>query len=136
MTTEKNLWPAFLLDELPITPKKILNEQADFLAKRTKNILTGKIRVNPLESNHSEIHYDFDIIAPNLNGYRYRLFQIKHDTILFYPCTLIEGFDTYHIINSEDELLSKLQEIFNSIQTQNVIKSLIAQSIQDTDDTI
>jgi hypothetical protein len=134
--TTKNLWPEFSLAELPRTPKIILNEQAEFLARRTKNLLAGNIRVNSLESNHSEIYYDFDIIAPNLNGYRYNLFKIKHKTISLYPCTLIEDVYKSHIINDEDELLSKLQEIFNSIQTQKVIKSLIAQSIQDVDDTI
>ncbi len=129
MTTE-NLWPQFSLDELPRTPKTILNEQAEFFAYATKNLLTAKIKVRPSPSSLDEIDYEFEIVAPNLGGYKYQLLKISQNTISMYPCRLeVEG--NFNEIENEQELVEKLKEIFNSEKIKKVIKSLIAQSIED-----
>ncbi len=129
MTTE-NLWPQFSLDELPRTPKIILNEQAEFLAEGTKNLLTAKIKVRPSPFVFDEVDYDFEIVAPNLGGYKYQLLKISQSTLSMYPCRLeVEG--NFHEIESEQKLLEKLKDIFNSEKIKNIIKSLIAQSIED-----
>ena len=128
--TTKNLWPEFQLENVIRTPKAILNEQAEFLAKGTKNLLNGNITIS--SSRNGDIDYFFYIVAPNLGGYSYHLLRINHKTISMYPCVLFDSSNPkgYDIIN-EDDLLDKLSEIFNSPQTQKVITSLISQSIDE-----
>lgn len=122
MTTTDNLWPEFALDEVIRSPKTILNEQAEFLAKGTKNLLTANVRTAP--SNGGGILYFFEIIAPNLNGYKYSLFYILQRDVFFYPCNFNGQFD----IDSEEMLLHELKDLFNADSTKKVISSLLAQS--------
>lgn len=129
--TTRNLWPEFQLENVLRTPKAILNEQAEFLAKGTKNLLNANIKISASTIKPEEISYSFNIIAPNLGGYSYHLFRIVQNTISMYPCILYNNdYQTYEIMD-ETDFLEKLAEIFNSPQTQKVITSLISQSIDE-----
>ena len=137
MTTTGNLWPEFALDEVIRSPKMILNEQADFLAKGTKNLLTANIK--SYVDNLGDLIHDFFIVVPNLNGYKYYLFSIAHDTVLLYPCfmkeTEEEGVE-WQKVNDENELLDVLKQIFNSERTKMVIRSLVSQSRENLAPTV
>ena len=124
MTTIENLWPEFPVDNLVKSPKSILEEQAIFLATNTKNLLTANI--NTHTNFDGRLEHTFEIVAPALNGYKYSLFTINQKDIFLYPCRL-EGEGQYSI-NTEDDLIKKLKDIFNSAETQKIINSLMSQS--------
>lgn len=127
MTTTENLWPDFDIEIGIKSSKKILLEQADFLMKATKNILVAKIETN---SHTDFIDHNFNIIAPQLNGYIYMLFILRQQGLNMYPCSLF--FDGKEIkIDNEEVLLSELKKTFSHSSTKNVIISLLAQSRDD-----
>jgi hypothetical protein len=131
----RNLWPEDIAVTDVVAPVTILKEQASLLGERTKNLVEGSV-VTPgtvrgvdfmLKNRFS---YGFDLVAPALNNYRYRLFSISHG-VEFYPLT-INGSealtsDEFHV-NNEEEFLKALEAIFSSDKTKGIISSLIAQS--------
>lgn len=133
MTTTDNLWPEFSLDEVVRSPKMILTEQAEFLAKGTKNLLNANIKVTAFSDN--SIIYYFEIVAPNLNGYKYNLFTLYQQDIFFYPLTLSRNEERY-LINNEADLLEALKSVFSADLTKRIINSLIAQSKENEAPTI
>ena len=124
IATIENLWPEFATDDVIRSPKIILREQASFLGKRTKNILTGNIRT---ESWKNQFSHSFQIVAPNLNNYTYTLFTIVEEDIFGFPCKFQS--ESSFSIKSEEELLERLKVIFSSEETKKVINSLLSQSI-------
>ena len=126
MTTTENLWPDFALDTEIRGPKTILTEQASFLANGTRNLLTADVIVAPY-GNDGGLSYRFEIIASNLNGYKYTLFRIFQGDIFYYPCNFSMGSKSF-TVNSEGELLQTLKGVFSDAETTKIITSLIAQS--------
>ena len=124
--TIENLWPDFTTDAVVRSPKTVLREQASFLGKRTKNILTGNIRT---ESYQGRFSHNFQIVAPNLNNYTYTLFTIVEEDIFGFPCKFQD--ETFFSIKTEEELLERLKNIFSSDETKKVINSLMSQSIEN-----
>ncbi len=124
----QNLWPDFLFDETVRSPKNILEEQAHFLAKMTKNVLTASVRTESIENG--EIRNIFQIIAPKLDGYRYTLFTIVQKSINPFPCK-IDGEKSYSIKN-EESLVEKLKSILGSGETKRIISILISQSVENS----
>jgi hypothetical protein len=122
----ENLWPDFTTDEIVRSPKIILREQASFLGKSTKNILTGNIRT---ESWRNQFSHSFQIVAPNLNNYTYTLFTIVEEDIFGFPCKFQS--ESAFSIKNEEELLARLKEIFSSDDTKKIINSLMSQSIEN-----
>ena len=127
----RNLWPEDIDVSEVIAPVTILKEQASLLGERTKNLVEG--RVTPNNDNFlytTDFVYDFDLVAPALNNYRYRLFTIEHNVDL-YPL-FIRNFEAFAVprleVPNEEEFLTRLAEIFSSRKAKSVIKSLIAQS--------
>jgi hypothetical protein len=127
-TTTTNLWPELSLDEVVRSPKMILNEQALFLSNITKNILSVKVKTRGLGGG--PVAHEFDIVAPNLNGYSYNLLNVEQRDILSsYPCKIYStDKNNGESVENEEELLQKLKLIFSSHETQRVISSLISQS--------
>ena len=127
MTTTENLWPEFIFHNLVKSPKTILVEQADFLAKNTKNLLTANIKTST--HNDGQFEHTFEIIAPALNSYKYSLFTVYQKDIFLYPCRF-RG-DAEFSIMTEDDLVLKLKDIFTSDGTKKIINSLISQSVEN-----
>lgn len=147
-----DLWPDDIAVVEPvITPLSILKEQGQALEERTKNILEVKVllcssvdsyrSIDPNESNNlSEFAYSFSIVAPLLGNYRYELFRIQHNIVL-YPVHV--SFDKIYLSNSfryqhpheeafqannETDFKYILSEIFKADYTRKIINALIAQS--------
>jgi hypothetical protein len=129
----RDLWPEDIAVNEVVAPVAILRDQASLLGERTKNLVEG--RVTQRESHYSEpdFVYDFYVVAPALNNYRYRLFSISH-SVDFYPLGIQEGVfdlagrDSELKVNDEEEFLQTLAKIFSSERTKGIISSLIAQS--------
>ena len=129
----RNLWPEDIAVTGAVAPVSILKEQASLLGERTKNLVEGKVSpghgigVDLLLQNR--FSYDFDLVAPALNNYRYRLFSISH-FVEFYPLTIASAplNSNEFQVNYEEEFLKALERIFSSEKTKRIISSLIAQS--------
>src|SRR6185436_9770992 len=130
----RNLWPDDIAVTDAVAPVSLLKEQASLLGERTKNLVEG--RVTPGLGKGAafliagRFNYDFDLVAPALNNYRYHLFSISHGVEL-YPLTIsgTEALDSEDIqVNNEEEFLNELKRIFSFEKTKRIISSLIAQS--------
>jgi hypothetical protein len=128
MSVRPSLWPEDIAVTDAVAPVVILKEQASLLGQRTQNLVEA--RVYPGQSHYIEYPfvYYFELIAPALDNYRYRLFGISHG-VEFYPVRMeFEEFDGYRDAISEREFMEELAKIFSSERTKRIISSLIAQS--------
>jgi len=123
MSTD-DLWPSF--EDIPkvTSPRTILAQQAEFLAQKTKNLLTGSISQG--STNNGKIFIAFFIVAPLIKNYSYRLLTIYHD-VFYYPSEL-KFNDGMRSISNEEDLRETLKEIFNQESTKRIITSLLGQS--------
>lgn len=129
----RNLWPEDIAVSEVVAPVSILKDQASLLGERTKNLVEGRVTQRE-RFRKPDFVYDFYIVAPALNNYRYRLFSISHD-VEFYPLAIDEsgvfdadGRDFEVQASNEEEFLEALATIFSSERTKGIISSLIAQS--------
>ena len=135
------------------TPISILYEQAEYLEKKTKNIVYAEIERNTLEEYEGEngnLVYDFLIKGSYLKNYSYKLFTI---TISFelYPLDIridtktfeeIESSIATHMeicakntikINNEKEYINLLKLILSSRKVGNLINGIISLSSIEKD---
>jgi hypothetical protein len=119
-----NLWPTDLLDLQISTPLAILKKQANDLATATSAILHGEVVT---ESRSGRFEHNFFIVAPALD-YRYKLFEVDHGVEL-YPCEgYFRDFRTGTTLQSENQLISWLSDVFRDPNTHKTLASLISQS--------
>lgn len=139
----ESLWP----DDVDIGCKSssaitILREQAIMLGNATNNILKGEVR-GKKESPSGKMIFDFYILAPLLQNYRYKLLQLQIDMVNLYPVELYVneeisrelGFEVEEnrgkspiLIYDENQLKAELQRIFATRITRNVLRNLIDSS--------
>jgi len=151
-----DLWPTDISTTLNIKlPVEILQEQADLLGVKTKNLVKAIVATivkddsfddldtnEPLdylhrdENNNSEaikLAYSFVIVAPTLGNYHYSLFSIVYDLELF-PVQfnldeeLQRQINRNPVVNSEEELVELLGKILNAPKTKRIIQSLLTHS--------
>ncbi len=123
-----DLWPQ--IEAVVVrTPGTILKQQAALLGKHTKNLLEGRVLTQGRASGF--IHH-FMIDAPTLD-YRMELFSVSHDMNL-YPVR-VETAPTVRLdlppgllLNSEEEFVDWLKEVFNAAETKRVLATLLAQA--------
>jgi hypothetical protein len=140
-----DLWP----DDIEVvdikSPVAVLREQASALGQRTKNIVQAEVEQSNQNYSEDNFYYQFYIVAPALNNYRYRLFSMSHD-ICLYPLSIdveaeigeeLENAqleenqygESYILeIKTESELMEGLKAVFSANKTKRVIKALLAQS--------
>jgi len=84
----QNLWPDDLDTNEINEPLSIIDEQAQFLGQKTKNIVTARLSSTLSHADEGHFFYLFYLVAPILKGYRYRLFSfaqgIKPYPLYFY----------------------------------------------------
>ncbi|WP_375446293.1 hypothetical protein [uncultured Fibrella sp.] len=130
----QNLWPDFPTQEIK-GPKVILTEQAQYLMERTNNVLSAAVIPSSVPNNE-RILYSLFVIAPLLNGYRYKLLTISFDLAVNYPLDLSWRYpgDMKKILYDEEEFIEELRMIFNDKTTISVVSSLLSQSIAEQND--
>jgi hypothetical protein len=119
-----DFWPN-LDSTKPRTPLLILKQQAALLGKHTKNLVVADVETT---TYNGRFFHRFIIEASSLN-YRYQLFGISHDVML-YPLKLESGPNVKmaaQTFNSEDEFVSWLKGILNSGETKRILNTLLAQ---------
>ena len=128
MSVRPSLWPDDIAVTDAVAPVVLLKEQASLLGQETQNLVEA--RVHPGQSRYSEYPfvYYFELVAPALDNYRYRLFEISHG-VGFYPVRIeFEEFACPRDAISENDFMEELAKIFSSERTKRIISSLIAQS--------
>ena len=120
-----DLWPDIEQSQV-VPPVAILREQAALLGKKTNHLLEG--RVVSTNTGYGGFVHSFYIVAPTLDDYEYKLFQIEHGVNL-YPVDTNGEPPRYSkaVLASEQDLLDYIRRILNSDDTKRVIGSLLAQ---------
>lgn len=156
----KDLWPKDFKEEKDSTdPATILKEQAEELGGKTQNILKAEVKLYPQsdviidlwglssdaisEIQKYKFRYDFNIVAPAFNNYKYRLFSIGKN-IDDYPLKIYaekeildeilsnatdKNFEIETdgiLVDSEDKFLTIIEIIFNSNRTKRLINILLS----------
>src|SRR5258708_38598954 len=151
----QDLWPEDIAQVSNKAPVTILKEQASLLVQKTKNIVTAEVRqleqsseyeiVGEIRSgelgnrSHYDFNYRFYIVAPALQDYHFKLFDLSHNVEL-YPAVFKVDSDvaaelrvpllsekqagtvqTEFSAANEDELLFRLKNIFAARRTRRVI---------------
>ncbi len=122
-----DFWPELNSAKLR-TPLLILKEQAALLGKHTKNLVVADVETY----TYSDRFFHRFIIEARALSYRYELFRVSHDVML-YPIKLESGphgnllIGTSGFFNSEDEFVNWLKEVLNSGDTKRVLNTLLAQ---------
>lgn len=127
MRPTKNLWGELPSGELLTSPSAILREQAEILTDHTKGLLVGKV-VPGGQAKDDSMLFHFDIVAPFLNDYRYRLISVHHPVTL-YPVKMMDRLRSIETTsNSEEEFVENLANTLASDETRQIIAALLAQS--------
>lgn len=123
------------------TPRTVLHDLANEIAEKTDRVLLGRVfqsnlnRENPVGENiEGIVAFTFEIVAPYLEHYSVRLFNIRYNLINGYPIEYLpyqnpskNNIET-KVIKSEEEFSEYLKEVM--IVFQNIIESLYAQSVE------
>jgi hypothetical protein len=146
-----DLWPQDLGAAPTSTPLTILKEQASLLGAKMNNIIIASVKrhvlhpsfvsrnVAPAKSAtiaEEPFRYSFDLEAPALDSYTYRLFTVAFDED-FYPVRFVVdvdiaselGTDGEDVVASDEEAFKHvLSGILASQKTRKVINAIRAQS--------
>ncbi len=124
----QDLWGELPVTETVRTPVTILREQAALLEKKTENILQGNIHI---AASRDEFSVSFDIIAPSLDDYSYRVLTIDYPPIM-YPLRVREKVTREAPViwqcGDEERFTEVLGRILSHSQIRRVVTSLVAQS--------
>jgi hypothetical protein len=109
-----------------------LREQAAQLGRKTDELVQAEVvtDVDPTSSGDDRLAYRFFLKAPKLGNYRYLLFKARpYDASSSFPLEIIhEG--QIEVLGSQNQLATKLRQVFSAESTKNVIKTLISESQQ------
>jgi hypothetical protein len=120
----RDLWPDDIGVSDLISPIAILKDQASVLAQKTKGLVEGNVTS---QAQDTTFYLYFDIVAPAMGNYRYRLITVIHP-VEFYPLRIQAEFRPEARANSQEEFVEKLREIFSSDKVKSVVRALVAQS--------
>lgn len=128
----QDLWGEISLTETVRTPVTILREQAALLEKKTENVLQANVKIAASGNGFSA---SFDIIAPSLDDYSYRVLIIDYPVVM-YPVIIqdnvteedIKKNTMYRECRDEESFIQVLGEILSHPQVKKVVANLVAQS--------
>lgn len=131
--TDNDLWPA--LDDVDVmrTPLHILREVAATLAPKTQNLVEAVVTSQQMNNTGLGNSFRQTLIlrAPALGGYTYNLLSVQHD-IELWPAKVITPHQSHTSTNgevrNEEQLRTRLAEVFHHPQTVKVLRSMLAQS--------
>lgn len=132
----RDLWPKDLsMISKSNSPSSILMEQAEILAQKTGDLVRAEVITPEIPIHSGFLDYNFFIVAPRLNHYRYRLFSIWYDLNL-YPVFFELDSDIDAEVRgkkrgelrakSEQEYIDLLGKILNAEKTRRIIRTLVS----------
>lgn len=118
-----DLWPTTLTNETIVKPPvSVLREQADLLGSKTNQKIIARVRpFGP--SVVGMFEYSFELVAPDLDNYRYQLFNIAY-SINFYPLAFedIEEEIKQEVFNENLSSLKTNDFTFNDLVFKEYLK--------------
>lgn len=118
------------------SPKELMKEQAAYLKKRTKGLITAEVVTHSFvdtsiphtsKSEPSRFTEMFYLVVPKIK-YRYDLFSVSHP-VLGYPAKFTFDYDELKVTaNNEQEFLDILKQILSSNKTSRILAALLAQA--------
>lgn len=132
--SDLRFWPADLYKDLPNSPIATLQSAAAELSAATDGALEARVISDERARAGGIATYEFIVFAHALN-FRYVLFEVSHDGITLYPVTLTVSNQQYQVQNG-DQFEHTLKEVLSSRRTNAVIKSLLAQSLSISPDSV
>ena len=127
----QDLWGELPVTETAQTPVTILREQAALLEKKTENVLQENINIS---AHDSKFRARFDIIAPSLDDYSYRVLSIGYP-VFMYPLQIFEevtgAVARVRECRDEESFVQALGEILSHPRIKRVVTSLLVQSRED-----
>ncbi len=138
-----DLWPSDLGTVTIKSPVTILREQASILGAKTNNIVKARVVKTMAQSVSGTMlpfNFEFQINAPALDNYSYRLFIIAYDVDL-YPvkfrwldAAIVEemglGREPGLTASGPEEFNAILARIFGSQKTRHVIHAILSQTVE------
>lgn len=125
----ESFWNLDLEGPIEKTPKRVMQQQAEFLTEDTNGSLVGIVTTRKDPTDPRTMLHEFTVRVPALGGYKFRLFFISHSMTL-YPVTigseLLSG-TSYKCTNIE-EVEAGIREVLNNESVKRVINSLYIQS--------
>lgn len=118
----KNLWPDFNIEQGPRSPKNVIEEAGDGLAKKTKNIVKFFTSSPTIVAN--DIQIQFTLYTPRLS-YHFPFMRAKFRLDTYYPVSLVADQMPEIIANDEKELIAALTKIFTAPSTIKTIQRLM-----------
>ena len=126
----QSLWPDNIgvIDD-SLSPFTLLQQQAHFLGERTQNLLKAEVSLIHVQeySTTKQYIYQFNLVAPLLDNYRFGLFHIRYPVGYWYPVIINDGDQEFRI-ESAEALNQILRGIFFSKKTEVIVQSLIIHS--------
>ena len=123
-THTQDLWPVDIATTELRSPVAILREQATLLADKTEGLIVGNVRTVTLAE---QLQHTFMFVAPALSHCTFDLFNFTHGPSL-YPVDASNQEGKVIRIESEEEFMNFLRDLFSSERTKQIIHSLIAHS--------
>jgi hypothetical protein len=120
-----DLWPADFgtLDVTP--PLAVLREQAELLSRKTRNHLRGHVLTS---LNGISVLHQFLLVAPALDNYSHKLFEVAH-TVHLYPATIqTEGGGREYACETYKEFVDNLREVLTCERTVSIVRAILAQA--------
>lgn len=128
--TVKNLWKLPENTTAERTPTVILSEQAPFLAKMTNELIRSNVS---RRISRRTISVRLYVEAPALDYYTAQVLEVQHDFISPFPSHVRSSIDgTRENVESEDELLDVVKKILESEEMQDLLSSLLRESLMQS----
>lgn len=127
-----NLWGEIPVESEIKLPVTILKEQASILSEKTNRILEATV-TQLLVSDKDTVAYNFNIIAPALTNYKFKVLSIQYPAVFVYPLIVVYQHSVIEnwmqeICEDESHFIEKLGQILSSEIVHRAIAALIAQS--------
>lgn len=121
-------------------PSKIIKEQIEEFDKIANGTLYGNLTGFRIQEPDCEypLGTSFEIIAPNLNGYHYRVFTMYTDPIQDYPVLIYDEYDSDiyeitevtadYVCKDEEGFIDVIKIILQSEKVTKIVKTLYGKS--------
>jgi hypothetical protein len=105
-----SLWPSDIKPTI-LSPRTILEGQAQALTKKTNGLLVGDLRVSHDEEKN-RTYLSLDVVVPALNNYRHRILTATHARETIYPTRI----DADYFKPSPNEMVSsQMTPVLNAL---------------------
>ncbi len=126
-----NLWGEIPVESEIKLPVTILKEQASILGEKTNKILEATVTQINTQSKDT-VAYSFNIIAPALSNYKFKVLTLTHPAIFVYPVNITfqqnAGNWVQRSCTDESQFIEMLGQILSSEIVHKAVGALIAQS--------